>query len=152
WQPAIRGKLLRDQLLNPVVEAPARFGTRGTQKVPDARWAAANSTLGGVSPFTRGDQALMMIQETRCPRCGIRRIGNLAAWGRFWINVRLQVSGNQRFNAADAVRPAEPAYPFQPAELVRLGRYRDAIRAGLYTDWPADDRTDLIGLTSTDAV
>jgi hypothetical protein len=27
-------------------------------------------------------------------------------------------------------------HPFAPAELIRLERYRAAVRAGLYSDWP----------------
>jgi hypothetical protein len=51
------------------------------------------------------------------------------------------------FNAtppADWADPSQFTYPFTPGERLRLAMYRDAVRAGLYTDdldSPAPSRT-----------
>jgi hypothetical protein len=77
----------------------------------------------------------MTIQERRCPRCAIRRTINLAHWGTFCFNCRLQW-GTQGAAEVAAVEAPLARYQFTPAELARLEAYRGAVRAGLYTDWP----------------
>jgi len=79
----------------------------------------------------------VIIQESECPRCGIRRTVRLT--GSVWLfcfNCRLQ--WNSRI--AITTRESEPcpvltAYPFSSAELKRLTVYRRAVRAGLFSEW-----------------
>ena len=81
----------------------------------------------------------MVIQQSRCPRCAIRRTVRLGARGAFCFNCRLQWdterAAHQGMKAAGST-PPPLQHPFVPAELIRLERYRAAIRAGLYSDWP----------------
>ena len=80
----------------------------------------------------------MMIEHKRCPRCAIKRTANLGIWGSFCFNCRARLDGRE-FEALPLV--AEPAaYEFHGAELLRLQRYRAAIQAGLYSDWPEEVR------------
>ena len=79
----------------------------------------------------------MTIQEGRCPRCGIRRTLTLGHWGSMCLNCRLHW-GSQASSDVATAAAAWVHHPFTPAELVRLERYRAAIRAGLYTDWPRE--------------
>jgi hypothetical protein len=91
----------------------------------------------------------MMIEQTRCPRCAVRRIARLGTWGRFCFNCRTRLDGRE----LEVSRPqGEAPYPFQAVELLRLERYRAAIQAGLYSDWPEDGQPDSTELMSTDAV
>ena len=81
----------------------------------------------------------MTVQERQCPRCSIRRTLRYGGASSFCANCRLQwdaapASASSRVQAWPAPRLA--AYPFTPRELDRLGIYRAAVRAGLYTDWP----------------
>jgi hypothetical protein len=80
----------------------------------------------------------MMIEQKRCPRCAIKRTANLGSWGSFCFNCRARLDGR----ALKALLPvSEPvAYEFHGAELLRLQRYRAAIQAGLYSDWPEEVR------------
>lgn len=75
----------------------------------------------------------MMIEERRCPRCSIRRTVRLGTWGSVCLNCRLPLDAAARGPIA-----APATQVFTAAELVRLEIYRNAIRAGLYTDWPAE--------------
>jgi hypothetical protein len=79
----------------------------------------------------------MMISHVRCPRCGIDRTADLGTWGRFCFNCRLPIH-----RAPTAQPEATETYAFKPQELVRLERYRAAIRQGFYTDWPAEEQAD----------
>jgi hypothetical protein len=80
-----------------------------------------------------------MIVEKRCPRCGIRRTMLLGSYGSFCYNCRLQWGCETPTTDAGANRSRSlmvaPAYPFSTAELVRLQRYRRAIRQGVFNDW-----------------
>jgi hypothetical protein len=80
----------------------------------------------------------MMIEPRPCPRCAIRRTARLDTWGVFCFNCRFRLDGGE----VDApMRPSEvPPCRLQPAELARLERYRAAVQAGLYTDWPRGAR------------
>jgi hypothetical protein len=79
----------------------------------------------------------MTIDHIQCPRCGIERIGNFGKWGRFCFNCRLHLAGNETGPPPARLAPVtDLAYQFSDAELARLVRYRAAIRAGFYTDWP----------------
>jgi hypothetical protein len=69
----------------------------------------------------------MMIEESRCPRCGIRRRARFVPWGRYCYNCRLTLPLT--------APPAAHVYLFTEAERLRLEWYRAAIRAGLYSDW-----------------
>ena len=84
----------------------------------------------------------MTIVERRCPRCAIKRTVQLAEWGGFCFNCRLQLDVPARVAevASTAQREAPDqtaAYAFDAAELVRLERYRAAIQRRIYTDWPS---------------
>ena len=80
----------------------------------------------------------MTIEQRPCPRCAIRRTARLGTWGAFCFNCHLHLASGK---VDVPIRPAEvPPYRFQPAELVRLERYRAAVQAGLYTDWPRGAR------------
>ena len=67
----------------------------------------------------------MTIQHQPCPRCHIRRTVRLHGSSycfncRYpWTRVRCEMS-----------------YPFAGRELERLMMYRNAVRAGIYSDWP----------------
>jgi hypothetical protein len=81
----------------------------------------------------------MIIQQARCPRCAIRRTVRFGVWGAFCFNCRLQWDAQRTAHQAMGVaRSTLPPvqHPFAPAELIRLERYRAAVRAGLYSDWP----------------
>jgi len=81
----------------------------------------------------------MTIVERRCPRCAIRRTAELRGWGRFCFNCRLRWGAQMQLtdNADAETRDVgvEPPYMFGPAELLRLERYRGAVRNGVYSDW-----------------
>jgi hypothetical protein len=87
-----------------------------------------------------GRKQLMMIEETRCPRCGIRRLGKFPPWGKYCFNCRLRLTDARTGLPPNTAAAVEPAYPFTQAERLRLERYRAAIRAGLYSDWPYENR------------
>jgi hypothetical protein len=90
---------------------------RDTGSVPSHLTEKEDPTMYGV-----------IIQEARCPRCGIRRTARLARSSRaLCFNCRL-IWGPGRA----PVLPPGVAYPFTAAELARLRAYRGAIRAGLY--------------------
>jgi len=78
----------------------------------------------------------MTIIERRCPRCAIRRTVSLGEWGAYCWNCRHQWDIPLRPGNIDRTERTS-AFPFEPAELVRLERYRVAICKGIYTDWPA---------------
>jgi hypothetical protein len=80
----------------------------------------------------------MMIEQVRCPRCGIRRVGNFGSWGRYCFNCRLHLPArNAQPPTAHAREPrVEVNYLFEPAEVARLEHHRAAVLAGFYTDWP----------------
>ena len=84
----------------------------------------------------------MTIMDQQCPRCGIRRTADLQNWGLFCFNCRLRWCSSTPAAEAAAfqVVSLEPPHPFGPHELLRLERYRAAIRAGLFTDWPVAQR------------
>jgi hypothetical protein len=74
----------------------------------------------------------IIIQQARCPRCGIHRTARLTRSSRsLCFNCRLTWSAG-----AEPVPMPRPrvAHPFTAAELDRLTAYRNAIRAGLYHD------------------
>jgi hypothetical protein len=79
----------------------------------------------------------MIVQETRCPRCAIRRTVRLGTWGLFCFNCRMRIEPE-----CPAAPPRRlgclwvPDYPFSPAELLRLEYFRAAVQAGFYSDWP----------------
>lgn len=75
----------------------------------------------------------MMIEERRCPHCSIRRTVRLGTWGSVCLNCRRPLDAARR--AEQRTLPANQV--FTAAELARLESYRDAIQAGLYSDWPA---------------
>ena len=77
----------------------------------------------------------MTIEERRCPRCHIKRTVRLGAWGSVCFNCRRPLDATPTI--AEPIAPS-PREVFTPAELARLGSYRAAILAGLYTDWPAE--------------
>ena len=69
----------------------------------------------------------MTIQHQPCPRCHIRR------------TVRVYGSNycfNCRYQWASVARSVSVSYPFTGRELERLTMYRNAVRAGIYSDWP----------------
>jgi hypothetical protein len=76
----------------------------------------------------------MTIESVRCPRCRIARTVHFGTWGRFCFNCRTT------FEDA-GVKPQRTPGPevelgFTADELERLRRYRAAIRAAVYSDWP----------------
>ena len=78
-----------------------------------------------------------IIQESACPRCGIRRTVRLAGsvWS-FCFNCRLQWNSS----IAATTRESEPcpvstAYPFSPPGLKRLTVYRRTVLVGSFSDW-----------------
>ena len=75
----------------------------------------------------------MTIQELRCPRCGIRRTVRLGTWGSVCLNCRRPL----RALASVDYEVPPMGRVFTASELARLESYRDAILAGLYSDWPA---------------
>jgi hypothetical protein len=82
-----------------------------------------------------------LIQERPCPRCAIRRTVRLAAGGSFCFNCRLQWSTRQIARAQPAPRMTVLTLTSQSltvAEWARLVIYRAAVRAGFYSDWPAN--------------
>jgi hypothetical protein len=77
----------------------------------------------------------MTIDERPCARCAIRRTVRLGTWGWVCFNCGLHVPAGEGGVSTD--RASERAeHPFTPAEIVRLERYRAAVAAGLYSDWP----------------
>jgi hypothetical protein len=94
----------------------------------------------------------MIIMEQRCPRCAIRRTARLGASRSLCFNCGLKWGRPASATEAAALRvaPAQTlSYPFSPAELVRLERYRAAIQAGVYTDYgPSAHRTTAPALAS----
>jgi hypothetical protein len=79
-----------------------------------------------------------MMEEMRCPRCGIRRVGNLGNWGRFCFNCRMPLppKSAEPHNLADPQPQLREPYVFEGGALERLKWYRAALRAGFYADWP----------------
>ena len=74
-----------------------------------------------------------IIQEHSCPRCGIRRTVRLGlSTNSFCFNCRFGWRPGAVLTAAHG-----DTHVFTPTELNRLTAYRDAIRAGLYQEWPA---------------
>jgi hypothetical protein len=83
----------------------------------------------------------LLIQEQHCPRCAIRRTVHLADGSSFCFNCRLHWSVCMTAYPAEdhtLSTPPPPLQPFTGPEQVRLMKYRAAVRAGLYTDWPED--------------
>lgn len=81
----------------------------------------------------------MIIMDQRCPRCAIRRTADLRNWGYFCFNCRLRWCSPASATEAAVIHAASlesPPHPFGPRELLRLERYRAAIQAGFFTDWP----------------
>jgi hypothetical protein len=77
----------------------------------------------------------VIIEERRCPRCGNRRTARVGTWGLICFNCRLHLDA--AWPGVPGESCPEPAtHSFTPAELARLERYRAAVRAGLYSDWP----------------
>jgi hypothetical protein len=82
-----------------------------------------------------------VIEEQSCPRCANRRTVRVADGSSFCFNCRLQWSvqdaagGPAARGAAASGRQPEP---FGLAEQARLTIYRAAVRAGFYSDWPAE--------------
>jgi len=77
------------------------------------------------------------IQESDCPRCGIRRTVRLP--GSPWslcFNCKLQWNSSIAATTGESQPgPVSTPYPFSPAELKRLTVYRRAVLAGFYSDW-----------------
>jgi len=85
----------------------------------------------------------MTIIEHRCPQCAIKRTVRLGEWGAFCFNCRLQWGGGSPALVSEPNTSVptgnfdhNSVYSFEPAELLRLDAYREAILKGLYTDWP----------------
>jgi hypothetical protein len=96
----------------------------------------------------------MTIQYVRCPRCAIRRTVRLGTWGAFCFNCRLQWDTLPAAQPATGVAGSTPPpvqYPFAPAELIRIERYRAAVQAGLYSDWPFP-RASVLGESAPDDI
>ena len=73
----------------------------------------------------------VIIQDRPCPRCAIRRTV-LRSGVSFCFNCHM-IWG---VGSGPAVAPLpEPAYAFTPTETARLVIYRDAVRAGFFSDW-----------------
>jgi hypothetical protein len=75
----------------------------------------------------------MQIEErVPCPRCGFRRVIRHARKTYVCFQCRFG------WSAGSEHPPAREMYDWSAAERARLSAYRYAIRAGLYTDWPAE--------------
>jgi hypothetical protein len=83
-----------------------------------------------------GNLNLMMVEEQRCPRCGIKRTVQLSTWGRFCFNCRTRFGLSVAEWPQRLVRTEKPEYGFSPDELLRLEHYRAAIAAAFFTEWP----------------
>jgi ribosomal protein L37AE/L43A len=74
----------------------------------------------------------MRIEErVPCPRCGQRRVVERSRNTYLCFQCR-----HGWTHDPSAQPPQEPVVTFTLDELYRLIAYREAIRAGLYTDWP----------------
>jgi hypothetical protein len=69
-----------------------------------------------------------VIEHRPCPRCDNRRTARFGTTS-FCFNCRSRVSDD-----IDLITAEDMSYEFTSEELLRLVMYRDAIRAGLYTD------------------
>ena len=75
----------------------------------------------------------MRIEErTPCPRCGHKRViqRGKAVYVCFQCRHYWSI-------APPEIQPRDVLAQFSPRERARLLTYRRAVRAGLYTDWPA---------------
>ena len=73
---------------------------------------------------------MQMEERVPCPRCGFRRVIRHARKTYVCFQCRYGWS-------ADTGHPPE-MYAWSAPELARLTTYRLAIRAGFYSDWPAE--------------
>ncbi|MBV9323960.1 MAG: hypothetical protein JO352_09265 [Chloroflexi bacterium] len=74
----------------------------------------------------------MQIEErVPCPRCGFRRVIRHARNAYVCFQCRFG------WSAGAEPPPAREIDDGSPAERARLIAYRSAVRAGFYTDWPA---------------
>ena len=74
----------------------------------------------------------MVFQDHPCPECGHRDTVRFGTRVRLCFNCRSHwpVDGPPSRRASD--------FPFSNEELARLERYRKAVAAGFYSDWPVD--------------
>jgi hypothetical protein len=92
--------------------------------------------------------SLLLLHGRRNPGRGVLSTAAGAAAGV----ARLELAATRSRPGAGLLDPAGPTvpvasvqpavYPFNSAELLRLERYRAAIRAGLYNDWPIDSSVE----------
>lgn len=76
-----------------------------------------------------------LVQERACPRCAIQRTVRVADGSSFCFNCRLQWRSDQ--SQANHHLPADSVAASAQFDLIQQARlviYREAVRAGFYTD------------------